>query len=228
MKTRIAITTVLLAAHGFLGIRGESVLARITALPPEGGTLRFEKGEYHFYEADAQTMWLDPSNNQSGEKRVVFPLVGRKNVTIDGWAGVPVRGHELHGAGVPQLHRDDALSVVSRLRREGKEQGRLHREVRRRCVSVQGRAVQHFVLPRRQRDIDAGRAALAPLARPSFRRLPHGAGFARGQGQVPRVVRRGAGGRHRQPRSALHLLRRQAPEERFAAVQRWREGRHQP
>ena len=74
----------LLLAYGFLGIRGESVLARIAALPPEGGTLRFEKGEYHFYEADAQAMWLDPSNNQSGEKRVVFPLVGRKNVTIDG------------------------------------------------------------------------------------------------------------------------------------------------
>jgi hypothetical protein len=29
-------------------------------------------------------MWLDPSNNQSGEKRVVFPLSGRRNVTIDG------------------------------------------------------------------------------------------------------------------------------------------------
>ena len=97
MKTRIAITVFLLAAHGFLGIRGESVLARITALPPEGGTLRFKKGEYHFYEADAQTMWLDPSNNQSGEKRVVFPLVGRKNVTIDGCGSTFV----FHGRAFP-------------------------------------------------------------------------------------------------------------------------------
>ena len=97
MKTRIASTTVLLAAHGFLGIRGESVLARIIALPPEGGTLRFEKGEYHFHEADAQTMWLDPSNNQSGEKHVVFPLVGRKNVTIDGCGSTFV----FHGRAFP-------------------------------------------------------------------------------------------------------------------------------
>ena len=97
MKTRIAITAFLLAAHGFLGIRGESPLARIAALPPEGGTLRFEKGEYHFYETDAQTMWLDPSNNQSGEKRVVFPLVGRKNVTIDGCGSTFV----FHGRAFP-------------------------------------------------------------------------------------------------------------------------------
>ena len=90
MKTRIAVMVALFAAHGFLGIRGESVLARIAALPPEGGTLRFEKGEYHFYEADAQTMWLDPSNNQSGEKRVVFPLVGRGNDTMDGCGGTSV------------------------------------------------------------------------------------------------------------------------------------------
>ena len=60
------------------------VQTRIAALPPEGGTLRFEKGEYHFYEDAAKTMWLEPSNNQSGEKHVVFPLVGRRNVTIDG------------------------------------------------------------------------------------------------------------------------------------------------
>jgi len=82
--TKIAGIVSLLAAHGFLGIRGESVQARIAALPPEGGTLRFENGEYHFHETDAKPMWLAPSNNQSGEKHVVFPLVGRRNVTIDG------------------------------------------------------------------------------------------------------------------------------------------------
>ncbi len=84
MNARIFITASLIAAHGLFGACGESVLTRIAALPQEGGTLRFEKGEYHFHEADARTMWLDPSNNKSGEKRVVFPLVGRKNLTIDG------------------------------------------------------------------------------------------------------------------------------------------------
>ena len=60
------------------------VQARLAALPPEGGTLYLAKDTYHFYENDAKRMWLDPSNNQSGEKYVVFPLVGRKDVTIDG------------------------------------------------------------------------------------------------------------------------------------------------
>ena len=71
-------------AQGLQAFRGDAIQARLAALPPEGGTLRVEKGEYHFHEADTQTMWLDPSNNKSGEKHVVFPLVGRKNVTIDG------------------------------------------------------------------------------------------------------------------------------------------------
>ena len=53
------------------------VQAHLAALPPEGGTLYLAKDTYHFYEDAARTMWLDPSNNQSGEKRVVFPLVGR-------------------------------------------------------------------------------------------------------------------------------------------------------
>jgi len=97
LTTRIAVTVVLFAAHGFLGARGESVLARIAALPPEGGTLRFEKGEYHFHEADGQTMWLNPSNNQSGEKHVVFPLAGLRNVTIDGCGSTFV----FHGRAFP-------------------------------------------------------------------------------------------------------------------------------
>jgi len=60
------------------------VQQKLDALPPEGGTLRLAKDTYHFYETAAKTMWLDPSNNQSGEKKVVLPLVGRRNVTLDG------------------------------------------------------------------------------------------------------------------------------------------------
>lgn len=50
----------------------------------DGETLAFKKGEYHFYGNGAKKMWLDPSNNKSGEKKVLFPLVGRKGITIDG------------------------------------------------------------------------------------------------------------------------------------------------
>jgi len=60
------------------------VRARLADLPPEGGTGRLTKDTYHFYEDAASAMWLDPSNNQSGEKKVSVPLVGRRNVTIDG------------------------------------------------------------------------------------------------------------------------------------------------
>mgnify|MGYP003312213492 CR=1 FL=1 len=60
------------------------VQTKLAALPPEGGAIRLAKDTYHFYETDAKTMVLNPSNNQSGEKKVVLPLVGRKNVTIDG------------------------------------------------------------------------------------------------------------------------------------------------
>ena len=50
----------------------------------DGGVLRFERGEYRFLSGDARRMRLDPSNNASGEKHVIFPLVGRRNVTVDG------------------------------------------------------------------------------------------------------------------------------------------------
>ena len=73
------------------------VQAHLAALPPEGGTLYLAKDTYHFYEDAARTMWLDPSNNQSGEKRVVFPLIGRKNVTIDGCGSTFV----FHGRAFP-------------------------------------------------------------------------------------------------------------------------------
>ena len=62
----------------------ELVRSGIASLPEKGGALYFAKGTYHFYEDGSATMWLDPSNNQSGEKRIVFPLAGRRNVTIDG------------------------------------------------------------------------------------------------------------------------------------------------
>ena len=49
-----------------------------------GGTISFEYGEYHFYEACACRSVFAPSNNETGEKIVAFPLIDCKNVTIDG------------------------------------------------------------------------------------------------------------------------------------------------
>ena len=73
------------------------VQAKLAALPAEGGAIRLAKDKYHFYETDVKTMVLNPSNNQSGEKKVVFPLVGRKNVTIDGCGSTLV----FHGRSFP-------------------------------------------------------------------------------------------------------------------------------
>ena len=50
----------------------------------DGSTLSIPKGEYHFGTNGSCRMWLDPSNNSSGWKSVVFPLVGRNDIVIDG------------------------------------------------------------------------------------------------------------------------------------------------
>ena len=59
------------------------VIAAISAVK-YGGTISFEYGEYHFYEACACRSFFAPSNNETGEKIVAFPLIDCKNVTIDG------------------------------------------------------------------------------------------------------------------------------------------------
>lgn len=82
------------------------VQAKLAALP-DGGTLRLAKDTYHFYESEARTMWLDPSNNQSGEKRVVFPLSGRRNLTIDGCGSTLV----FHGRTFPFAATNCAVLV---------------------------------------------------------------------------------------------------------------------
>ena len=49
-----------------------------------GTTLVFEKGTYDFYLDGAYRGYFFIGCNRSGEKRVVFPLLNLKNVTIDG------------------------------------------------------------------------------------------------------------------------------------------------
>lgn len=50
----------------------------------DGDTIVLEKREYHVRPTGTKRMFLAPSNNQTGEKNVIFPIVGKRNVTIDG------------------------------------------------------------------------------------------------------------------------------------------------
>jgi len=99
MDNRIIILAAVFALGGRLGAEvttlspsGETdmtprVAAAIAGLAP-GDTLRFEKGVYHFYPAGARRMWLNPSNNKTGMKRVAFALDNLRRVTIDGGGSV--------------------------------------------------------------------------------------------------------------------------------------------
>ena len=49
-----------------------------------GGILRFEKGDYHFFEDGAECIYYAVSNNHAGTKRVVFSLRDMDGITVDG------------------------------------------------------------------------------------------------------------------------------------------------
>jgi len=57
--------------------------AKVEALK-DGETLTLEKGVYHLYATGARELFLAPSGNAAGVKRVAMPLVGKRNVTVDG------------------------------------------------------------------------------------------------------------------------------------------------
>ncbi len=67
----------------------------------EGGELRFEKGEYHFYEEGTFQKFFAVTNNTNCVRKVAFPIIGMKNVTIDG------------GDSLFVFHRDTSSFVVS-------------------------------------------------------------------------------------------------------------------
>ena len=50
----------------------------------EENIIRFEKSTYYFYAEGAYEDIFYPCNNATSEKRVVFPILNMKNVTIDG------------------------------------------------------------------------------------------------------------------------------------------------
>ncbi len=49
-----------------------------------GGTLKFEAGEYHFFPDGAVERFLAPTNNANGIKKLIFPIFDTENLTIDG------------------------------------------------------------------------------------------------------------------------------------------------
>ncbi len=51
---------------------------------PDNATVRFEKGTYDFYGGGAARIYLNPVCNASGEKKVIFPILYKNGVTIDG------------------------------------------------------------------------------------------------------------------------------------------------
>jgi hypothetical protein len=50
----------------------------------ENTVIKFPEGEYHFYPEFAFEKYYYISNNRHGLKRVAFPIIGKKNLTIDG------------------------------------------------------------------------------------------------------------------------------------------------
>lgn len=73
------------------------IVQKLGALSDIGGILRFEPGEYHFYEDGALHSFFAPANNASGQKNVCFPLLDSHGVTVDGGGSVFV----FHGMASP-------------------------------------------------------------------------------------------------------------------------------
>ena len=61
---------------------GEIVEALRTA--PDGSVIRFESGIYDFFADDAFSGYFCPSCNKSSDKKVIFPVLRKKNITLDG------------------------------------------------------------------------------------------------------------------------------------------------
>lgn len=60
------------------------IVRRAIESAEENTVLMFEAAEYHFYGADCYEGEFYPSNNKSGRKRVIFPILGKKGLTIEG------------------------------------------------------------------------------------------------------------------------------------------------
>lgn len=70
----------------------------------DGGVIRFEPGEYHFYPGKAFEKYYYISNNRHGLKRVALPIVGKKDIVLDGGGSRFI----FHGAIMPVVVEDSA------------------------------------------------------------------------------------------------------------------------
>ncbi len=50
----------------------------------EGDTIRLNGGVWHFCADGARERYAAPSNNANGIKKIIFPLIDKRNVTVDG------------------------------------------------------------------------------------------------------------------------------------------------
>lgn len=98
MKTLITGTLLLgaLAAHGRVVnvadhgiVPGKDATFALNRLiesigDEEGVTLSFPKGQYDFHSENAVEMYRAVANHDNGLKRMIFPIIGKKNLTIEG------------------------------------------------------------------------------------------------------------------------------------------------
>ena len=68
----------------------------------DGQSIVLRKGTYDYYPESGTDMWLDPSGSSSGIKHVLFPIVGKKNLTVDGSGSRLV----IHGDAFPFAVKD--------------------------------------------------------------------------------------------------------------------------
>lgn len=83
-------------------------VCRALANCPDGSTLVFPEGEYHFHPEGAFEKHYYISNNRHGLKRVAFPIIGKKNISIDG------RGARFifHGEIIPVVVEESEKTVL--------------------------------------------------------------------------------------------------------------------
>ncbi len=73
-----------------------------------GGCICFERGEYHFCEDGAYQGFFAPSNNETGIKKAVFPLIDCSDIIIDGNGSTFV----FHGAVSPFIVKNSRNITV--------------------------------------------------------------------------------------------------------------------
>ena len=107
MDTPVIVTVPACLAESGINVTPQ-IVQKLGALADIGGILRFEQGEYHFYEDGALHSFFAPSNNTSGQKNVCFPLLDARGITVDGGGSVFV----FHGNAFPFIVSESSDIVL--------------------------------------------------------------------------------------------------------------------